>query len=274
MSNPLFDLTGQTAIVTGTSRGLGQQFARALAKAGADLVLTSRHRESLLAFELEIRSLGRNAVSLELDVRDQESIEHMAEAAESVFGHVEILVNNAGCNVRKPALEVTWDDWNLILDTNLRGSFFVAQAIAKRMVPRRYGRIINIGSVTSVAGYAGLGPYGASRGGIRQVTMSLADDWGKYGITVNCLAPGWFRTEQNKVLYENEEWVQYLCDRIPLKRPGAPNDLDAAVVFLAAESSRYVTGQILLVDGGISTGATRALAESPKSQNGPTFPEE
>jgi NAD(P)-dependent dehydrogenase (short-subunit alcohol dehydrogenase family) len=274
MSDPLFDLTGQTAIVTGTSRGLGQQFARALAKAGADLVLTSRHRESLLAFEWEIRSLGRNALSLELDVRDQESIEHMAEAAESVFGHVEILVNNAGCNVRKPALEVTWDDWNLILDTNLRGSFFVAQAIAKRMVPRRYGRIINIGSVTSVAGYAGLGPYGASRGGIRQVTMSLADDWGKYGITVNCLAPGWFRTEQNKVLYENEEWVQYLCDRIPLKRPGAPNDLDAAVVFLAAESSRYVTGQILLVDGGISTGATRALAESPKSQNGLTFPEE
>jgi NAD(P)-dependent dehydrogenase (short-subunit alcohol dehydrogenase family) len=266
MSDSLFDLKGQTAVVTGTSRGLGQYFARALAKAGADLVLTSRNRESLAPFEKEIKSLGRAVISLELDVRDQPSIERMVEAAEAAFGRLEILVNNAGCNVRKPALDVTWDDWNLILDTNLRGSFFVAQAVARRMIPRQYGRIINIGSVTSVAGYAGLGPYGASRGGIRQLTMSLADDWGKYGITVNCLAPGWFRTEQNKALYQNKEWVEYLCDRIPVKRPGEPHDLDSAVVFLAAESSRYVTGQTLLVDGGISTGATRAVVNAAKSE--------
>ena len=135
---------------------------------------------------------------------------------------------------------------------------FVAQAVARNMIANGYGRIVNIGSVTCVAGYAGLAPYGASRGGIRQMTMSLADDWGKHGITVNCLAPGWFRTEQTKVLYENKEWVDYLVDRIPMKRPGQPNDLDGAVVFLASESSRYVTGQTLLVDGGISTGATRA----------------
>ena len=259
MSDALFDLTGRAAIVTGTSRGLGQYFARALARAGADLVLTSRDRSRLLPFEKEVRALGRRAVSLELDVRDQESIARMAADAEKEFGHLDILVNNAGSNVRKPALDVTWEDWNLILDTNLRGSFFVAQAIARRMIPRQYGRIINIGSVTSVSGYAGLAPYGASRGGIRQLTMSLADDWGKHGITVNCLAPGWFRTEQNKVLYENKEWVDYLSDRIPLKRPGQPQDLDAAIVFLATESSRYITGQTLLVDGGISTGATRAL---------------
>ena len=126
------------------------------------------------------------------------------------------------------------------------------------MIRHNYGRIINIGSVTSVAGYGGLGPYTASRGGIKQLTMSLADDWGKYGVTVNCLAPGWFKTAQNQVMYESKEWVEYLVDRIPLKRPGQPDDLDGAVVFLASESSRYVTGQILLVDGGISTGATRA----------------
>ena len=260
----LFDLTGQVAIVTGTSRGLGQYFARALARAGADLVLTSRDRKSLAPFEAEITAIGRRSVSLDLDVRNHQSIQELAAAAHEAFGRIDILVNNAGCNVRKPALEVTWNDWNLILDTNLRGSFFVAQAIAKHMIERKYGRIINIGSVTSVAGYAGLGPYGASRGGIRQLTMSLADDWGKFGVTVNCLAPGWFRTAQNKVMYEDTEWVEYLKERIPLKRPGQPDDLDGAIVFLASEASRYVTGQTLLVDGGISTGAMRAL---PKKQN-------
>ena len=258
MTSPLFDLTGQVALVTGASRGLGQYLARALAVAGADLILTSRKQQDLLPFVDQLESMGRRAVPLALDVRDQGSIAAMAEKAFAAFPQVHILVNNAGCNVRKPALEVTWDDWNLILDTNLRGSFFVAQAIARHMVECGYGRIINIGSVTSVFGYAGLAPYGASRGGTRQLTMSLADDWGPHGITVNCLAPGWFETAQNRVMYQNKEWVDYLIDRIPLKRPGQPHDLDGAVVFLASEASGYISGQTLLVDGGISTGATRA----------------
>jgi len=260
VSNELFDLTGKVAIVTGASRGLGQYFARALAQAGADLILTSRTRDSLLSFQKEIESYGRRALALELDVREMDSIRTFTAAALDAYGKIDILVNNAGCNVRKPASEVTESDWDLVLDTNLRGSFFLAQAIAvESMIPQQYGRIINIGSVTSVAGFAGLAPYGASRGGIKQLTMSLADDLGIHGVTVNCLAPGWFKTSQNAVMYEDKEWLDYLCDRIPLKRPGLPPDLDGAIVFLASDASAYVTGQTLLVDGGISTGATRAL---------------
>jgi NAD(P)-dependent dehydrogenase (short-subunit alcohol dehydrogenase family) len=262
MTLKLFDLTGQLALITGASKGLGQYFGRALAGAGADLIVTSRREEDLQPFVKEIEALGRKAYPLRLDVRDHASIEAMALAAAKI-GQIHVLVNNAGCNVRKPASDVTWEDWNLVLDTNLRGSFFVAQQIAKQMVAHRYGRIVNIGSVTSVFGYAGLAPYTASRGGIRQLTMSLADEWGRHGITVNCLAPGWFHTAQNHVLYENQEWVDYLVDRIPLKRPGEPHDLDGAIVFLASEASRYITGQTLLVDGGISTGATRASVPNP-----------
>jgi NAD(P)-dependent dehydrogenase (short-subunit alcohol dehydrogenase family) len=256
--NP-FDLTGKVAIVTGASRGLGQTFARALARDGADLVITSRTLDSLKRFHEEVEALGRRVVSLELDVRREESIQSMVSEAAKAYPRIDILVNNAGCNVRKKAVDVTWDDWNLILDTNLRGAFFVAQAVARLMIPNARGRIINIGSLTSVTGSAGLGPYGASRGGIRQLTMSLADDWGPHGITVNCLAPGWFKTDQNKVMYEDPAWVDYLVDRIPLRRPGQPRDLEGPIVFLASDASEYVTGQTLLVDGGMSTGAVRAL---------------
>ncbi|RFC43835.1 MAG: gluconate 5-dehydrogenase, partial [Verrucomicrobia bacterium] len=198
MSAELSDLSGNVAFVSGASRGLGEHFAEVLANAGCDLVVTSRDPATLELIQDRIEGVGRQCLALELDVLDFDSIQQAADRAVAHFGKVDILVCNAGCNRRKPALEVTWDDWNLILDTNLRGSFFLAQAVAKRsMMPRGYGRVITIGSVTCVHGYAGLAPYGASRGGIKQLTMSLADDWGPHGITVNCLAPGWFKTAQN-----------------------------------------------------------------------------
>ncbi len=260
MAENMFDLTGKVAIVTGSSRGLGQYMARAFARAGAEVAVTSRTLASLDEVAKEIREIGREVFPHELDVRSHDSVLAMVEETHRHFGKIDILVNNAGCNVRKPAVEVTPEEWDMILETNLRGPFFMAQAVARKMIPRRYGRIVNIGSVTSVFAYANLAPYCASRGGVKQLTMSLADDWGIYGITVNCLAPGWFKTQQTKVLYEDPTWVEYITDRIPLKRVGQPGDLDGAVVFLASDASAYVTGHTLLVDGGITTGATRATS--------------
>jgi NAD(P)-dependent dehydrogenase (short-subunit alcohol dehydrogenase family) len=258
LSEP-FSLTDRVALVTGASRGLGQHFARVLARAGANLVVTSRTTASLAPLVEELKALGREVVAVELDVREHASIQRAVAEAIRVFHRLDVLINNAGCNIRKPATEVTWDDWNEIVNTNLRGGFFVAQAAAREMIPRNYGRIVNIGSVTCVAGYAGLAPYGASRGGIKQMTMSLAHDWGAHGITVNCLAPGWFKTAQNRALYDDPGWVDYLCERIPLGRPGQMDDLDGALLLLASDAGKYITGQTLLVDGGISVGAVRAL---------------
>jgi len=266
----LFELAGRAALVTGASRGLGRHFALTLARAGADVVLTARKADSLDAVVKEIRSLGRRALPLELDVTNHASIQQMAAAAVAASGKIDILVNNAGCNIRKRALDITWDDWNQVMDTNLRGAFFVAQAVAPGMISREYGRIINIGSLTCVFGYSGIAPYCASRGGMKQLTMSLADDWGAHGVTVNCLAPGWFRTDQTAALYENPEWLDYLCDRLPLKRPGRIEELEGTLLFLASDASSYITGQTLLVDGGMSTGATRALLKPKTAEGGAT----
>ena len=257
----LFDLSGRRALVSGASRGLGLQMAGALARAGADLVITARDVAALEEPRRQLESYGKKVEVVALDLQHEESI-HAAVETAMATGPIDILLNNAGCNIRKPALDVQWEDWNTILDTNLRGMFFMTQRVVESMLPRKNGRVINIGSVTSVFGYAGLGPYCASRGGVKQLTMSMADEFGPHGITVNCLAPGWFRTAQNDVLYQDKEWLEYLVDRIPLRRPGKAEDLDGAVVFLASGASNYVTGQTLLVDGGISTGATRAMPNS------------
>ena len=253
----LFDLSGRRALVTGSSRGLGRYMSVALARAGATIAVTSRDPAHCAATIGEIEEVGGVAQAYALDLREHRSIE---QCIASVLGDgdVDILVNNAGGNVRKPFLEVTWDDWNTVLETNLRGGFFVSQAVAPGMIKRGHGRIINIGSVTSVFGMGAIVPYCASRGGVLQMTRALADALGGHGITCNCLAPGWFETEQTRVLFENEEWRDYILDRIPAHRTGTPNDLDGAVVFLASPASSYVTGQIMLVDGGITTGATRA----------------
>jgi NAD(P)-dependent dehydrogenase (short-subunit alcohol dehydrogenase family) len=255
-----FDLSGKVAIVTGASRGLGQYMSRALARAGADVVITSRTLESLAQTQADIEAVGRKALPCVLDVRKLDTIHPMVDRALAQFGRIDILVNNAGCNVRKASVDVTPEDWSFVVDTILRGSFFVAQAVARSaMLPQKKGRIINVGSGTSVFGFPGIVPYCASRGGITQMTKALAAEWAPYGITVNVLAPGWFRTAQNDILFQDPEWVASVTDKIPAGRTGLPNDMDGAVVFLASDASAYVTGQLLFVDGGFTIGAMPAM---------------
>jgi len=255
-----FDLHGKVAIVTGSSRGLGQYFARALARAGADLVITSRTLASLEQTRSEIEAMGRKALPCVLDTRKVETIQPMVDAALKQFGRIDILVNNAGCNVRKPAVEMTPEDWDTVVGTILRGAFFVSTTVARSaMIPQKYGRIVNIGSGTSLFGMPGISPYCAARGGMTQMTKALAAEWAPLGICVNALAPGWFKTAQNAVMYEDPDWVAGVVARIPAGRSGLPHDMDGAVVFLASDAAEYVTGQLLFVDGGFTIGAMSAM---------------
>jgi NAD(P)-dependent dehydrogenase (short-subunit alcohol dehydrogenase family) len=247
---PSFNLQGRPALVTGASSGLGHHFAMLLAEAGAPVALAARRVDRLAVLADAIAAKGGRAVAIACDVTQGESVRAAIGAAEAALGPVGILVNNAGVAVPKPLFEQTEADWDLVVDTNLKGAWLVAQAAAERMVAAgRGGRIVNIASVLGLRTIATLPAYTAAKAGLIHLTRVLAMEWARHGITVNALAPGYFATEMNRDFLESS-LGQKLQSRIPMRRFGRVEDIDGALLLLAAEAGQYITGTVIPVDGG------------------------
>ena len=247
----LFDLTGRVAIVTGGSIGLGRQMAQGLAEMGATVVLCARKRERCEAAAEELQKLGVTAMALGCDVKNPASVQEVVDATLAKFGRIDVLINNAGTSWGAPVEEMRLEHWNKVIETNLTGTFLFSQAVGPPMVKRRKGKIINIASVAGIQGappeFQAIG-YHASKGGVIAFTKDLACKWGVHNIQVNAIAPGWFPTNMSQVVIERNK--DYFLERIPLHRFGGEDDLKGAAVFLASAASDYVTGNVLVVDGG------------------------
>ncbi len=246
-----FRLDDRVALVTGGGRGIGRALATGLAEAGADIALTARSEEQLLRTADEIAvATGRRAVEFPADLTDLAQIEPVVDAVLREFGKIDILVNNAGTINRAPALEYTPQMWDEVMAINIRGAFFVAQAVGRHMVDRGRGRIINIASLLSAIGVPLIPAYTASKGGIAQLTKSLAVEWAQHGINVNAIAPGYFRTDNTQALQDDPERNRIIVERVPFHRWGDVRELQGTCVWLASDASSFVTGQVIFVDGG------------------------
>ena len=247
----MFDLTGQVAIVTGGSRGLGKQMALALAGAGADLAICARNAVELEAARAEIAGeTGREALALPLDVTDSSAVNDFVSAVLAQFGHVEILINNAGAGLRRPLLDLSDDDWRRVTQVCLDAPFFVARAVAPAMIAAGYGRIVNISSSLGAVALPERGPYCAAKGGLLQLTRVMALEWARSGLTVNAICPGPFKTPYNLRLQDNPALFESYLNLIPQHRWGELSEIRAAALFLASREASFVTGTALYVDGG------------------------
>ena len=245
-----FDLSGKVALVTGASSGLGVHFARTLAAAGASVAIAARRADRLVSLQAELQKAGGKAAAVELDVQSGKSVSAAFDAAETALGAIDIVVNNAGISIVKPALDMPEEDWDAVVDTNLRGAWLVAQTAAKRWVAaKRPGVIVNIASILGLRTIGQVAPYNASKAGLIHLTRVLAMEWARHNIRVNAICPGYIETEMNSDFWKTPGG-QRLIERIPQRRIGQPEHLDGALLLLASEAGTFMTGSVLTVDGG------------------------
>ncbi len=247
-----FDLGGRVALVTGASSGLGRAIAECYAGAGADVVLAARRAELLDEVAAGIRATRKRASTVAVDLADRGAIRRCADEAGRAFGRIDILVNAAGVNIRKPMLDLTPEDWDMTIAVNLAAPFFLAHALAPGMIARKWGRIVNIASQQALRAFNHSGAYGASKGGLAALTRSQAEAWSPHGVTANAIVPGFIATPMTEAVLANPDRAIALAGRTMVGRNGMPEDVVGAALFLASEASAYVTGQLLCVDGGFS----------------------
>ena len=246
----LFDLAGRVAIVTGGGGDIGRDLALALAEAGADVVVAGRTESTLAETCRQIAARGVQASAIVVDVTKPDDVARAFDRVADRAGRLDILVNSAGGQLRQPALEITEEGWDRLVAVNLKGVFFCCQAAARHMQRAGRGRIISVSSLTAEIGLPKLAAYGATKGGVNQLTRALAIEWAEYGITVNAIGPGRIRTAMTEDIFANPATMESFVSRVPMGRAGEPRDLAGAVVFLASDASSYMTGQILYIDGG------------------------
>lgn len=251
VSPSLFDLTGRTALITGSTRGIGFALAQGLAEAGAAVILNSRQPEAVTQAVGKLQALGLNARGAAFDVAEQASVDAAFEGFDRDGLSIDILINNAGIQHRQPMLELSLEDWNRVINTNLTAAFMVGRAAARRMVDRGLGgKIINIGSLTSEAGRATVAPYTVAKGGIKMLSKAMAAEWAQFNIQANSIGPGYILTDMNEALVNNPSFDAWVKSSNPAQRWGRPEELVGTAIFLASEASSYVNGQIIYVDGG------------------------
>lgn len=247
-----FQLNGKLALITGSSAGIGFAIARALAEAGAHVVINGRNAQKVSDAVQTLKTEGLTVSTSVFDVTDAKSVTLAIHDIETQLGAIDILVNNAGMQIRGPLHEYKDDDWHTLMRTNLDSVYYVGKTVAQKMIPRGRGKIINICSVQSELGRPGIAPYTASKGAVKMFTKGMAIDWGQFGIQVNGIGPGYFKTELNQKLVDDPQFSSWLVGRTPSRRWGDVEDLGGAAVFLASDASKFVNGHILYVDGGVT----------------------